>query len=162
MKHYEIVLIIHPDQSDQVSQMVEKYQKQITDQGGQIHRFEDWGRRMLAYPIHKIHKGHYILMNIECSNDTLDELNNAFKFNDAIIRSLVLKMKAAVSGESAMLKNPEEKEKYDPEGNRGSNYSRNETRSSSTESDETGSSESDPVESESVESESNQAVAEEV
>jgi small subunit ribosomal protein S6 len=110
MKHYEIVVIIHPDQSEQVSQMVEKYKSQITSQGGKIHRFEDWGRRQFAYPINKIHKGHYILMNIECSLATLNELNSSFKFNDAVIRTLVLCTKGPVTGESPILKNPDDKD----------------------------------------------------
>ncbi len=111
MKHYEIVVIIHPDQSEQVSQMVEKYKNQITSQGGQIHRYEDWGRRQFAYPINKIHKGHYVLLNIECSTETLNELNSSFKFNDAVIRTLVLNTKGPITGESLMLRNPEEKER---------------------------------------------------
>lgn len=113
MKHYEIVLIIHPDQSDQVSQMVDRYQKQITTRGGQVHRFEDWGRRVLAYPINKIHKGHYVMLNIECDGETLTELSNAFRYNDAVVRNLILARDQAITGMSVMLKAKEEEERGD-------------------------------------------------
>ena len=91
MRHYEIVIMVHPDQSEQVPAMIERYTKLITDNGGAVHRLEDWGRRHLAYPIDKIHKAHYVLLNIECSQDALDELNHNFRFNDAIIRDLVIR-----------------------------------------------------------------------
>ncbi|WP_396588828.1 30S ribosomal protein S6 [Bermanella sp. R86510] len=97
MRHYEIVFLVHPDQSEQVPSMVERYTGSIKESGGQIHRLEDWGRRHLAYPIQKIHKAHYVLMNIECDNDTLAELNNTFRFNDAVIRSMVIRTKDAVT-----------------------------------------------------------------
>jgi len=97
MRHYEIVFLVHPDQSEQVPSMVERYTGSIKEAGGQIHRLEDWGRRHLAYPIQKIHKAHYVLMNIECDNETLAELNNTFRFNDAVIRSMVVRMKDAVT-----------------------------------------------------------------
>ncbi|EAT11473.1 30S ribosomal protein S6 [Bermanella marisrubri] len=97
MRHYEIVFLVHPDQSEQVPSMIERYTGSIKEAGGQIHRLEDWGRRHLAYPIQKIHKAHYVLMNIECDNDTLAELNNTFRFNDAVIRSMVIRMKDAVT-----------------------------------------------------------------
>ncbi len=113
MKHYEIVLIIHPDQSDQVPQMVDRYQKQVTTRGGQVHRFEDWGRRVLAYPINKIHKGHYVLLNLECDNETLTELSNAFRYNDAVVRNLILVRDEAISDMSIMLKSKEEDERGD-------------------------------------------------
>ncbi len=109
MRHYEIVILIHPDQSDQVSSMIDRYKSQVTTAGGTIHRYEDWGRRQLAYPINKIHKAHYILMNIECDQETLDELTNAFKFNDAIIRNLVIKRKTAITDESPLVKSGEDK-----------------------------------------------------
>ena len=97
MRHYEIVFLVHPDQSEQVPSMIERYTGSIKETGGQVHRLEDWGRRQLAYPIQKIHKAHYVLMNIECDNETLDELNNTFRFNDAVIRSMVVRMKDAVT-----------------------------------------------------------------
>ena len=90
MRHYEIVFLVHPDQSEQVSAMVERYRAMIEGDGGKIHRLEDWGRRQLAYPINKIHKAHYILMNIECNRAIVDELASAFRFNDAVIRNLII------------------------------------------------------------------------
>ena len=104
MRHYEIVFIVHPDQSEQVPAMVERYRTLVTTNGGHIHRLEDWGRRQLAYPIQKIHKAHYVLMNIECNQVTLDELEHAFRFNDAVLRHLTVKTKAAVVEPSAMMK----------------------------------------------------------
>lgn len=109
MRHYEIVLLVHPDQSDQVVGMVERYISQVKDAGGQIHRLEDWGRRQLAYPIDKIHKAHYILMNIECGQTTLDELEELFRYNDAIIRSLIIRRDEAITEESLLNKSAEEK-----------------------------------------------------
>ena len=109
MRHYEIVFIVHPDQSEQVPGMVERYRSIVTSKGGNIHRLVDWGRRQLAYPIQKIHKAHYVLMNIECDGETLNELEHSFKFNDAVLRHLVVKMKAAVTTPSPMMK--EEKSK---------------------------------------------------
>jgi len=97
MRHYEIVFLVHPDQSEQVPAMVERYTNLITEDGGQVHRLEDWGRRQLAYPINKIHKAHYVLMNIECSDSVLSELNDTFRYNDAIIRNLVIRRKDAVT-----------------------------------------------------------------
>lgn len=104
MRHYEIVFIVHPDQSEQVPAMVERYRTLVTAKNGLIHRLEDWGRRQLAYPIHKIHKAHYVLMNIECGQEVLDELEHAFKFNDAVLRHLTIKTKAAVTTPSAMMR----------------------------------------------------------
>lgn len=109
MRHYEIVIMVHPDQSDQVPGMVERYKKLIADGKGQVHRFEDWGRRQLAYPINKIHKAHYILMNIECNRETLAELHHNFRFNDAVIRNLILQQTEAVTTPSAMLEEKDEK-----------------------------------------------------
>jgi small subunit ribosomal protein S6 len=97
MRHYEICFIVHPDQSEQVPGMVERYRAIVTAKGGSIHRLEDWGRRQLAYPIQKIHKAHYVMMNIECDGETLNELEHSFKFNDAVLRHLTVKMKAAVT-----------------------------------------------------------------
>jgi small subunit ribosomal protein S6 len=109
MRHYEIVFIVHPDQSEQVPAMIERYRTLITANKGSIHRLEDWGRRQLAYPIQKIHKAHYVLMNIECDQATLDELEHGFKFNDAVIRHLTMGTKVAATGPSPMMK--EEKSK---------------------------------------------------
>ena len=109
MRHYELVFIVHPDQSEQVPAMIEKYQALIKKSKGVIHRLEDWGRLQLAYPIQKIHKAHYVLMNIECNLETLAEIEHTFKFNDAIIRHLVFGTKTAITTESPMMK--EEKSK---------------------------------------------------
>ena len=109
MRHYEIVFIVHPDQSEQVPAMVERYKTLVTTHGGQIHRLEDWGRRQLAYPINKIHKAHYILMNVECGQTTLDELEELFRYNDAIIRSLIIRRENAITEESLLAKSAEEK-----------------------------------------------------
>ena len=109
MRHYEICFIVHPDQSEQVPGMVERYRAIVTAKSGSIHRLEDWGRRPLAYPIQKIHKAHYVLMNIECDAETLTELEHSFKFNDAVLRHLIVKMKAPVTTPSPMMK--EEKSK---------------------------------------------------
>lgn len=104
MRHYEVVFIVHPDQSEQVPAMIERYRAMITASKGTMHRLEDWGRRQLAYPIQKIHKAHYVLMNIECDQATLDELEHGFKFNDAVIRHLTMGTKTAVSAPSPMMK----------------------------------------------------------
>ena len=104
MRHYEIVFIVHPDQSEQVPGMVERYRGLVTAKSGNIHRLEDWGRRQLAYPIQKIHKAHYVLMNIECDQETLDELEHAFRFNDAVLRYLMVSMKEAMTTPSPMMK----------------------------------------------------------
>ncbi|MFO1379025.1 MAG: 30S ribosomal protein S6 [Chitinivorax sp.] len=104
MRHYEIVFIVHPDQSEQVPAMVDRYKTMVLNNGGKIYRLEDWGRRQLAYPIQKIHKAHYVLMNIECNQATLDEMEHAFKFNDAVLRHLTIKMDEAVTTPSPMMK----------------------------------------------------------
>jgi len=109
MRHYEIVLLIHPDQSEQVSAMVERYTSAVKDSGGQIHRLEDWGRRQLAYPINKIHKAHYVLLNIECDQKIVDELSEAFRYNDAVIRNAIIRRDAAITEESLLAKSAEEK-----------------------------------------------------
>jgi small subunit ribosomal protein S6 len=109
MRHYEVVFIVHPDQSEQVPAMIERYRALITSNGGAIHRLEDWGRRQLAYPIQKIHKAHYVLMNIECNQTVLEELEHGFKFNDAVLRHLTMATKTAVTAPSPMMK--EEKSK---------------------------------------------------
>jgi len=104
MRHYEIVFIVHPDQSEQVPAMIERYRSTITTRKGTIHRLEDWGRRQMTFPIAKMHKAHYVLMNIECDQETLDELEHSFKFNDAVLRHLTVQMKAAVTTPSPMMK----------------------------------------------------------
>jgi small subunit ribosomal protein S6 len=108
MRHYEIVFLVHPDQSDQVPAMIERYSAVITDADGTIHRMEDWGRRQLAYPINNAHKAHYVMFNVECEYAAVAELENLFKFNDAVLRSLVIKMKGAVTEPSPLAKAKEE------------------------------------------------------
>ncbi len=112
MRHYEVVFIVHPDQSEQVPAMVDRYRQMVTARTGRIHRLEDWGRRQLAYPNDKIHKAHYVLMNIECDTETLNELEHAFKFNDAVIRHLTILMSDAATAPSPMMK--EEKSRAMP------------------------------------------------
>jgi small subunit ribosomal protein S6 len=113
MRHYEVVFLVHPDQSEQVNAMIDRYRASIEADGGAIHRLEDWGRRQLAYPIQKLHKAHYVLMNIECSTRVLEELNSAFRFNDAVLRSVVISRKEAVTEPSLLAKRPEEKRERD-------------------------------------------------
>ncbi len=110
MRHYEIVFLVHPDQSEQVPAMIERYKATITEDGGQIHRLEDWGRRQLAYPINKIHKAHYVMMNVEMSQTAYDELDSQFRYNDAVLRNLVLRTDEAVTEESIIMKAEKEKE----------------------------------------------------
>ncbi len=110
MRHYEVVFMVHPDQSEQVPAMIERYRNMIESSGGAIHRLEDWGRRQLAYPINKINKAHYVLMNIECGAEPLKELDSAFRFNDAVIRNLIIKRDGAVTETSLMAKMKEEEE----------------------------------------------------
>lgn len=114
MRHYEVVFMVHPDQSAQVPAMIERYQGIITRDGGKVHRLEDWGRRQLAYPINKVHKAHYILMNIECGEQDLRELENAFRYNDAVLRNLVLVRADAITGPSEMMKSAEKKSRRAP------------------------------------------------
>lgn len=103
MRHYEVVFMVHPDQSEQVPAMVERYTKAVNDSNGTVHRLEDWGRRHLAYPINKIHKAHYVLMNIECTQEVLDEMTSNFRYNDAVLRNLVIKRDDAVTEDSFIL-----------------------------------------------------------
>lgn len=111
MRHYEIVFLVHPDQGEQVPMMLDRYQTLIKNNGGAVHRLEDWGRRQLSYPINKTHKAHYVLLNIECNENTLKEITTNFRFNDAILRHLVLGRKHAITGISAMLKQKEKRAK---------------------------------------------------
>ena len=104
MRHYEIVFLVHPDQSEQVPGMIERYTSAVTSTGGSVHRLEDWGRRQLEYPINKIHKAHYVLMNIECTEEALQELTTNFRYNDAVLRNLVIKENHAITEESPIMK----------------------------------------------------------
>ena len=117
MRHYEIVFLVHPDQSEQVPAMVERYTGTITKDGGTVHRLEDWGRRQLAFPIAKVHKAHYILMNVEASADAMEELTTTFRYNDAVIRHLIIRRDEAVTSESPIMKaekeNRERKSRHD-------------------------------------------------
>ncbi|MEJ1964721.1 MAG: 30S ribosomal protein S6 [Gammaproteobacteria bacterium] len=120
MRHYEIVFLVHPDQSEQVPAMIERYKGLIATDGGKVHRLEDWGRRQLAYPIAKVHKAHYVLMNVECDQKALDELTGAFRFSDAVLRHLVVSMDEAVIEPSPMAKADEEESSGDrPRRDRG-------------------------------------------
>jgi len=108
VRHYEIVFLVHPDQSDQVPTMIEKYKATVEGDGGKVHRQEDWGRRQLAYPINKIHKAHYVLMNVECTAEALEELETAFRFNDAVIRNMVMRTKTAITDASPLARSRED------------------------------------------------------
>jgi small subunit ribosomal protein S6 len=110
MRHYEVVFLVHPDQSEQVPAMIERYRSGIEAKGGTIHRLEDWGRRQLAYPINKIHKAHYVLMNIECDKEALEELESAFRFNDAVLRNMVIRRDEAITEVSQLAKSQDEDE----------------------------------------------------
>jgi len=110
MRHYEVVFLVHPDQSEQVPAMIERYRSGVEAKGGSIHRLEDWGRRQLAYPINKIHKAHYVLMNIECDGEALKELESAFRFNDAVLRNLIIQRKGAITEPSSLGRGPESRD----------------------------------------------------
>ncbi len=110
MRHYEIVFLVHPDQSEQVPAMIDRYRTLIEGADGRIHRLEDWGRRQLAYPINKVHKAHYVMMNVECSQATLDEMKSAFRFNDAVLRDLVIARKEAETEPSALVKSKDDRD----------------------------------------------------
>ena len=111
MRHYEVVFLVHPDQSEQVPAMIDRYKGIIESNGGKIHRLEDWGRRQMAYSINKIHKAHYVLMNIECGGEELAELESMFRFNDAVLRNMVIKCKEAITEQSPLLKEEDSKPK---------------------------------------------------
>lgn len=113
MKHYEILFLVHPDQSEQVEAMIERYKGIITNNNGVIHRLEDWGRRQLAYPINKVHKAHYVLMNIECDTQVIDEIASAFRFNDAVIRHMIMNQKKAITEMSPLSKDNQAKQSTD-------------------------------------------------
>jgi len=137
MRHYEVVFLVHPDQSEQVPAMIERYRASIEADGGRIHRLEDWGRRQLAYPIQKLHKAHYVLMNIECSTAVLEELTSAFRFNDAVIRNLVINRKEPVTEASLLAKRPEEKRERAAPDDSDSGNDDSDAETSDDESDET-------------------------
>jgi small subunit ribosomal protein S6 len=118
MRHYEIVFLVHPDQSEQVPAMVEKYQGMVTGSGGTVHRNEDWGRRQLAHPIHKAHKAHYVLMNVECGHEALEEIRSAFRFNDAVLRHLIIARDKAITEASPMAVQVEEEKTRERESQR--------------------------------------------
>ena len=126
MRHYEMVFIVHPDQSEQVPAMIERYRTMVTGRSGKLHRLEDWGRRQLAYPIQKLHKAHYVLMNIECDDETLNELEHAFRFNDAVLRHLTVRMDEAVTSPSPMMR--EEKPRAAGDRDRGRDRDRDRDR----------------------------------
>lgn len=113
MRHYEVVFLVHPSQSEQVPGMVDRYRSNLEKRGGTVHRLEDWGRRPLAYPINKVHKAHYVLMNIECDQEAVDELESAFRFNDAVLRNMILRRNAAIAEPSALAKTGDERERSD-------------------------------------------------
>ncbi|MCB1615090.1 MAG: 30S ribosomal protein S6 [Pseudomonadales bacterium] len=139
MRHYEVVFLVHPDQSEQVPGMVERYTKSIEASGGKVHRLEDWGRRQLAYPIQKIHKAHYILMNIECGQEALDELTTTFRYNDAILRNMVISRDGAITEESLMMKEEresKERERHQQTERAAANSRNNDDNSSDEELDE--------------------------
>jgi small subunit ribosomal protein S6 len=117
MRHYEVVFLVHPDRSEQVPAMIERYRSMIEGQNGTIHRLEDWGRRQLAYPINKVHKAHYVLMNIECGGEALRELESAFRFNDAVLRNLIVVQKRAVTEPSPLARTEEREESASAAGN---------------------------------------------
>ena len=116
MRHYEIVFLVHPDQSDQVPGMIERYKGEIEKTGGKIHRLEDWGRRQLAYPIQKLHKAHYVLMNVEAEQEAIDSIENNFRFDDAVIRNLVIRTNGPVTEQSPMMKAREERRAREDDG----------------------------------------------
>ena len=117
MRHYEIVFLVHPDQSEQVPAMIERYRAMVEEDGGHLHRLEDWGRRQLAYPIHKIHKAHYVLMNVECSLAVLEELQSAFRFNDAVIRNLIIERDGPETEPSPLIRSRDERSDRDDSDN---------------------------------------------
>lgn len=114
MRHYEVVVMVHPDQSEQVPAMIERYRSMVESDGGKVHRAEDWGRRQLAYPVAKLHKAHYFLMNVECSDTVLAELESAFRFNDAVIRKLVVRRNQAETEQSPLFKTQDEERRQEP------------------------------------------------
>lgn len=142
MRHYEVVFLVHPDQSEQVPAMIERYQTFITGHKGKVHRLEDWGRRPLAYPINKVMKAHYVLMNIECDQATIDELSASFRFNDAVIRHMVLRVDHAITEASPIFKEKDGRSDSDVSGHEGSERGRHQRREEPSDAEETPSSRS--------------------
>lgn len=155
MRHYEIVFMVHPDQSEQVPGMIERYSATIQKDGGKVHRLEDWGRRQLAYHINKVHKAHYVLMNVEASNDAMDELTTTFRYNDAIIRNLVIRRDEPVTDESIIMK--QEKEQRE----RKSRYEERQAAEAASESSENAAEASEPEAEKPAEAAAEEAAAEE-
>jgi len=118
MRHYEVVFLVHPSQSEQVPAMIERYQSNLEGRGGIVHRLEDWGRRQLAYPINKVHKAHYVLMNVECDREALDELEGAFRFNDAVLRNLIIRRERAVTEASPLARSGEDRDQPEDSSDR--------------------------------------------
>ena len=135
MRHYEIVFLVHPDQSEQVPAMIDRYRSLIEGAGGRIHRLEDWGRRQLAYPIHKVHKAHYVMINVECELATLDEMKSAFRFNDAVLRDLIIARQEAETEPSVLAKSRDERDDERPRRRDTSNDERPPRRDTSNDDD---------------------------
>jgi small subunit ribosomal protein S6 len=159
MRHYEIVFLVHPDQSEQVPGMVERYSASIKDSGGQVHRLEDWGRRRLAYPINKIHKAHYVLMNVECTEEALGELTTNFRYNDAVLRNLVVREDEAITEESPIMK--AEKESRERKAARAERTERTERRERSEQRSDDEQTEENPASENAEEQSSDNAESEE-
>lgn len=136
MRHYEIVFMVHPDQSEQVPSMIERYTGNITEAGGTVHRLEDWGRRQLAYPIEKLHKAHYVLMNVESTADVVNELETAFRFNDAVLRNMIMRTKAAITEPSPVAREKEIRESRDTRDTRDTRSDNRDNRDSRNDSHE--------------------------
>ena len=165
MRHYEVIFMVHPDQTDQVPAMIDRYRKTIEADKGQIHRLEDWGRRQLAYPINKIHKAHYVLMNIECDDSTITEIETSFKYNDSIMRHLCLRMKKAETETSKLYqihKKEDKKGKYAAKNKEEKKIAEPKEERKTIEPEETKkeSSDNEKIESESIETEKEEATDE--
>jgi len=160
MRHYEIVFLVHPDQSELVPAMVERYHGMVTGSGGQVHRSEDWGRRQLAHPINKVHKAHYVMMNVECTHDVVAEITSAFRFNDAVLRHLVIKRDAAITEASPMAVAVEEEKAKEREAQRRRDAKAAAESAMMAQSDEDGSSDEDVSDDEQAEDADDESDAE--
>lgn len=137
MRHYEIVFLVHPDQSEQVPGMIERYSATVTNSGGTVHRLEDWGRRQMAFSINKVHKAHYVLMNVECTDEALEELTTNFRYNDAVLRDMVIRCDEAITEESPIMKaDKENRERKNRSERRQDGEGKSESRDRDSESDE--------------------------